>query len=433
MKKWCILLLMLAMVGLLVAGCGQADPEKDAQTVVAEVGGQKITKGEANKIYPLMEAQMLQMYEQYGTTVDPNAKEFVSSVKATVLGVLTEGVALEQKLAQMGNGLTEEDHVAFETQAQAEYDSTLASYMESGGIDEETARAELATYGYTVDGLAYSNYRAELESRLQPFATENVTVTDEQLKTKYDELVATAETTYETTPTQFITDYNNGATLYTIPDGFRLVKNLVIGYTAEQNALITEKDDEYFSKLIEQFTLGNEISGNTEATEEEKAATQAKIDELTADMERINEETQALREVALEEARPAAEEVLAKVQEEGADFDALMTEYSIDTPPERVLATGYPVTEGTTYYVASFTEGAMALTEIGEVSDLIASEYGFHILKYVGDLTAGPVAFDEVKDAIETQALAEAKDTAFYDTMLAWIEAASIKTYINRY
>ena len=49
MKKWVSLLVMVVLV-LSLAGC-QKSPEEDAATVVAEVNGATITKGEATEFY----------------------------------------------------------------------------------------------------------------------------------------------------------------------------------------------------------------------------------------------------------------------------------------------------------------------------------------------------------------------------------------------
>lgn len=46
MKKWMALLLAMGLL-LALTACGEVSPEEDAATVVAEVNGEAITKGEA--------------------------------------------------------------------------------------------------------------------------------------------------------------------------------------------------------------------------------------------------------------------------------------------------------------------------------------------------------------------------------------------------
>ena len=77
-----------------------------------------------------------------------------------------------------------------------------------------------------------------------------------------------------------------------------------------------------------------------------------------------------------EEAKKTAEDVLKKVKD-GGDFDALMKEYSkgpgLETSPN-----GY--TFGPDQMVKEFESATKAL-EVGKVSELVLSSYGYHIIK----------------------------------------------------
>ena len=63
--------------------------------------------------------------------------------------------------------------------------------------------------------------------------------------------------------------------------------------------------------------------------------------------------------------------MLALCQADGADFDALMTEYNGDTVTGDLLTKGYPVSATATAYVDAFTGAAMALEKIGDISGLV--------------------------------------------------------------
>lgn len=431
MKKWFALLTMLVMVAGLLVGCGQSGD--DADTVVAEVGKVKITKAEATAIYPMMAEQLAMVNEQYGIEVDRTARDFISSAKMTTLNVLVEGEALDQKLTALGGGFTDEEREAFVTQGQAEFDSVLASYVESYGLEEEAARAELAGMGYSVEMLAYSSFRMALEERLMPYTIEGMTIDEADARARYDELVAEAQTKYESAPSQFISDYLNNTAFYAVPEGVRLVKNLVIGLPEAQSAALTEQENLFYEKLYEQYMIFIEQSGKTDITEAETAAYNERIEALEAELDDITAAMERIQNEGREAVRAEAEAVLALAQAEGADFDALLAEYSIDQPTDRVKDLGYPVAAGVTTYVTSFTEGAMALETIGDISGLIASEYGFHILLYTGDLEAGPVAFEDVREAVEADLLATKQSEVYTETITKWIDEAKIKTYINRF
>ncbi len=79
-----------------------------------------------------------------------------------------------------------------------------------------------------------------------------------------------------------------------------------------------------------------------------------------------------------EETKALAEDVLARIKL-GEDFDELMNEYTED-PGIAVYPDGYTFTTGE--MVDEFYNGTVAL-EVGEVSDLVESAYGYHIIKRV--------------------------------------------------
>lgn len=76
-------------------------------------------------------------------------------------------------------------------------------------------------------------------------------------------------------------------------------------------------------------------------------------------------------------AKKHAEEVLALVNDNG-DFDKLMDEYNWD-PGMESLPDGYFITKDTSF-VEEFIDAALKL-KVGDVSGLVESDYGYHILK----------------------------------------------------
>ncbi|MEA4824672.1 MAG: peptidylprolyl isomerase [Clostridiaceae bacterium] len=74
-------------------------------------------------------------------------------------------------------------------------------------------------------------------------------------------------------------------------------------------------------------------------------------------------------------AKAKAEEVLAKARA-GEDFIALANEYNEDTSQDNSVGMVFP--KG--YMVAAFEDAAFALEE-GAISDIVQTEYGYHIIK----------------------------------------------------
>ena len=117
-----------------------------------------------------------------------------------------------------------------------------------------------------------------------------------------------------------------------------------------------------------------------------------------------------------EEARALAQSILDRINA-GEDFDALMNEYSEDGGLEG-NPDGYIFTEGD--MVTPFYEGAKALAE-GEVSDLVKSDYGYHIIQRT--------ALDYENQFINYQADLATQMGRTMDALLSqWMTEAEVET-----
>ena len=122
-----------------------------------------------------------------------------------------------------------------------------------------------------------------------------------------------------------------------------------------------------------------------------------------------------------EEAKKEAQSILDRINA-GEDFDTLMNQYSEDTGLSN-NPNGYTFTEG--QMVDEFYNAAKALQE-GEVSGLIKSQYGYHIIKRC---ELNQDEFENMRDAI-IAAVASEKGTAgsIDEMMQQWIDEADIQT-----
>jgi len=98
----------------------------------------------------------------------------------------------------------------------------------------------------------------------------------------------------------------------------------------------------------------------------------------------------------IEEIRKKAEEVLKKARAPKAKFEDLAREYSDDTTKTSGGDLGWIVPGQT---VAPFEQAAFSLP-VGKVSDLVQTEYGFHILLVKERETARTKPFEEVRASI---------------------------------
>lgn len=102
-----------------------------------------------------------------------------------------------------------------------------------------------------------------------------------------------------------------------------------------------------------------------------------------------------------EELNARAEEVLKKASAK-EDFDALVQEYSDD--PSKVNNQGVMRVATAGEFVPAFEEAAKALQKPGEISGLVKTEYGLHILKLIAREPSTTKPFEEVRVALVAEA-----------------------------
>jgi peptidyl-prolyl cis-trans isomerase D len=97
------------------------------------------------------------------------------------------------------------------------------------------------------------------------------------------------------------------------------------------------------------------------------------------------------------EIKKKAEDILAQAKKKGANFEDLAKKYSEDPGSKAKGGDLGWVLQGQT--VPEFEKAAFSLNK-GEISDLIKTQYGFHIIKVLDKETAHTKPFDEAKDTL---------------------------------
>lgn len=124
------------------------------------------------------------------------------------------------------------------------------------------------------------------------------------------------------------------------------------------------------------------------------------------------------------ETKKKAEDVLKQARK-GAKFDELAKKYSEDPGSKDKGGDLGWIRQGQT--VPEFEKEAFSLAP-GQISDLVRTQYGFHIIKVLEKQTAHTKPFDEVKDSLRTQALlnqAEKQATDIVDQLSRAIRQSS--------
>ena len=113
------------------------------------------------------------------------------------------------------------------------------------------------------------------------------------------------------------------------------------------------------------------------------------------------------------EIRKKAEDVLAQAKKKGANFEELAKKYSEDPGSKAKGGDLGWVLQG--QMVPEFEKATFSLNK-GEISDLIKTQYGFHIIKVLEKETAHTKSFDEVKDQIRPNYLLNKIEKTATDT-----------------
>lgn len=302
-------------------------------------------------------------------------------------------------------------------------------------MTEEEAAEVLEEDGFSLVMIEFYARREMVDAKLREATPLNVQVTDEDVVTRFDEAVEEAMQKYTASPGEYSRDALELEYVPYRPEGYRNIQNLLIGFPEDINAQLDEKRAEAYDISYGQAMLQNDLyTYQDQMTDDEIATYTAKLEELDADMVRVMGEIDALATQGQEQIRAKAEEVLALCQAPGASFEALMTEYSVDPVIGTPLATvGYPVGAESETYVPTFTEAAMALQSVGDISGLVPTAYGWHILKYASDIKPGPVPLDEVREAITSELMAEKEEEAYNAKVDQYLLDAKIKTYPDKF
>lgn len=452
MRKRAILALMLVLALAVTTSCSLIvkDAEVDKQTVIIDVAGQTFTKGEvAAQVAQTLDYQEY-VYTMYGMAYDKTDQTAISSARDTVIDALVEQAVLNQKKDEMGLGdFTQEELAELEASAEETYqgyiDGVKASYFadtELSGEELDKAVAEKLTE------LAYPSKEELLESEKEDKATEklkaevvkDVTVADDEVKAEYDTRVESAKTEYAGSLSAYGTAVQNGSTVYYTPAGYRYVKNILRKLSDEDSQKISDLNSQITAKQTQLDNIEsslNDLGEDAGADDEETAKSRAELTEAKAKAEGeladLQKQLDEAKEAAYANVQPTIDEIFAKL-EAGGDFDALMEEYGEDTGMQASPAkeTGYPVCEGSTTWVAEFTEAAMALEKVGDVSPAVRTSYGIHILQYAGDAAEGAADYDGVKETVRADLLAQKQDALYNETVDRWVTEANAKIYKDR-
>lgn len=436
MKKMKIVALVLACA-LVFSGCSMFSVNEDrikTQTV-ANVNGTPITRQQVE--LAVTESSEYQMYVYYyGVTeedIETNAdlKAWYKDLMSRTLDGLVANELMIQKAPELGITLTDEEKqeqrksaddqfAAAKEQIRAQVQEELApSASPEASVSPEasasaeatatpevspspTATADQATIDaevekryqemlkkamYTPDSLYEYLCDQQLAIKVKDYIDGLATVSDEDVKKWYDDSVAAQQTAMDADPTKFATDMNNNLICAYVPEDTIAVKQILVKY----------KDQDLAETAKQLYTDGKK--------EEAMTLLKGQIDALMPTMQDIQQRLNS-----------------------GEKIDTLIAEYGED--PGMTSGTsaviGYLVGASTKTYLSEFSEAALKLTAVGQVSDPVATYYGLHVLQTIKVYSKGTVPFDEIKDAIKAALLPSKQQEKYDETIAQWKSEAAI-------
>ena len=453
MRKKALLAVMMAMV-LLLSGCALVvkDEAVDNAQEIIRMGDQVITKKEVKEQTEEELYNTYSLYSMYGYSYDVTDPDNIARAQESAVDALKQDLALNAKIRELGFELTDEETEAVKADAQSDLDYIISSaknYVEGADeMDEEalTAAAQKMAEeaGYTLDSYIESNTKSKLEEKLREYAIKDVTVTDEEIQAEYDSKVEADKTSYEGKAGSWASAANNGSTLYYTPAGVRRVKQILTKFKDEDQTAIDDAKKQVTDANSAISTAQAKIDAAQEtldvegATEEEKAKAQADLDAAKQEKDdadkallAANEAVTAAQDKAFANLDEEVDAILASLDAEGADWQAIMDEKNQD-PGMKNNEKGYAVAADMTGFDAAFVEAAMELEKPGDHSGKVkGTSYGYYIIRYESDEAEGPVALDTVKEKISSSLLSTKQSEAWNAAKAQWVEEAGIKVDLN--
>ena len=409
-----------------------AQPETAAVTspddVMVTINGTAILRSTVDGIAE----NMTYYYAQYGyDTSDAGLQQWLSQY---ALQYAVQLEMMRQKAAELGlDQFTDEEKAEIEkanAEEWAEIVDTYVSYYggltaESTEEDKNAARISvlsmLESWGYTEAGELENAFDNAVLDKVEAYMIEGAVVTDEDIRAKFDEQVASDEATYgaDVAMYEYMTQYY-GQTSYYVPEGYRGITHILLQVSDELmgeyeslSARLEEQQDE---------AEGTEPTGDAATAAPDAEPTEVPEPPVT------QEQVDAAYQAILDSVQPTVDEINTKLAQ-GVPFSELVAEYGTDpgmeTEPNKSL--GYSVHMDSILWDPVFVQAAFSVDHVGDVAAPVVGSYGVHIVQYTRDVPAGPVELtEEIQNAIREELLSARENELFSATMEQWLADAVI-------
>ncbi len=363
---------ILALSMLLYLVPQGSDTAQSSTDVVAKVGDQSITLAEihdrlnqirrGNQIPTQLEG--LYARQILNQLVFQKEVEYEAKRLGITISDKERADRIRQYLPTVYNGDTFVGMDTYAREVQTRFQMTVPAFEQAvrDGLVEEKFRKLLT------DGISVSP--AEIQ---EEFKVQNEKIKLDYVVIKPDDLAAKLTLSED----QIKAYFDQNRSKYQIPEKRSVRYALVDINQIRQNTTITEDELKViYQQNIQQYQVKNRVHA-----------------------EHILLMTVGKTDAEVVEIKKKADDILAQAKKKGANFEELAKKYSEDPGSKTKNGDLGWIEQGQT--VPEFEKAAFSLNK-GEVSDLIKTQYGFHIIKVLDKETAHTKTFDEVKDSLRT-------------------------------
>lgn len=122
-----------------------------------------------------------------------------------------------------------------------------------------------------------------------------------------------------------------------------------------------------------------------------------------------------------------ATDLVKQARQKGADFAALATEHGEDPTKDRGGDLGF---FGRGRMVKPFEDAVFAMKD-GQVSDVVETSFGYHVIKRTGYKAASTKSYAELKDQIDRSVRSRKRNEAIRDSLKSWRETANLEILVK--
>lgn len=443
---------VLMVLAVMLTGCNLVDVNQSAvieqqfaelkeemSAVLAEYDGGTVTVFDAMAPFYSNYNYMYQMYTMFG--MELSDEDVVGMQEDAVESeVVNRAIAMEFEARGLTLDVTAEEIEAEVEENYASGYDYYYDYVEGETEEEKSASIEMALYseGYSRDRLRdMLTVQYQSEALQEAVEAEITEVSEEELQTAYDEHLAADEEAYTADPTSFESDaMEEDAAICWIPEGYRSVKHVLVIPEEDVLQAVTDARDALESAQSELDDCEAELEtiGTDDAlrTEEE---IQADIDALAEQMSELEADVVIAEQACLDSVQEKTDAIYAELAA-GKSFDEVMAAYGEDPgmQSEPNMTNGYYVCADAYIWDDHFTAGSMALEQVGDYSETpVITSSGVHIIYYNADVTSGPVAFEDVCDALETEVLDSLRTEHYQDVLSDRVASMNVVYHIDEW